>query len=85
MKNKVQEFILKSKKVYAILFAGIMICLCLITANVSYKIGEQNAAGYSKEYMECYGVHMIAYTNAGTPFETADSWARQISNMFVGK
>jgi hypothetical protein len=82
---KVREFILHSKKIYAILGVGIMICVFSITAHVSYGLGEKKATGYSKEYVEAYGLHVAAYTSVGTDFETSNEWAKKTCDLLIGK
>ena len=62
----VSEFILKSRKIYAILGVGIMLCVCVLTANISYNFGKTKATGYSEEYLETYGAIVWEYTIAGT-------------------
>lgn len=82
---KVREFILHSKKIYAVLGIGMMMCVCVITANVSYGLGEKKATGYSKEYVEAYGLHVAAYTSVGTDFETSNEWAKKTCDLLIGK
>lgn len=82
---KVREFILHSKKIYAALGIGMMMCVCVITANVSYGFGKEQVTGYSKEYVEAYGLHIAAYTNAGMPLDTASEWATQVCDLLIGK
>ena len=82
---KVREFILHSKKIYAALAIGMMMCVCVITANVSYGLEKEQVTGYSKEYVEAYGLHIAAYTNAGMPLDTASEWATQVCDLLIGK
>lgn len=57
-----KSFILKSKIVYAILGVGIAVCLLVLTANISYEIGQEQAAGYSEEYLEMYGFSVFEHS-----------------------
>lgn len=66
-----KSFILKSRKIYAILGAGIILCLCVLTANISYELGQEQAAGYSEEYLELYGFQVFEHS-LGYPDITLD-------------
>jgi hypothetical protein len=83
MKN-VKNFILKSKKIYAILGVAIMVVACVLIADISYDLGQTNKKGYSEEYLQAYGLHVWAYTEAGTEFETATEWAKNTCDLFIG-
>ena len=60
-----KDFVLKSRKIYVILGAGIMLCVCILTANISYDMGQRQAAtkqiGYSEEYVQQYAANTWAY------------------------
>lgn len=79
-----KKFILKSNKIYIILGIGIMLCVLTLTANISYGLGQQQAAGYSKNYLETYAFSVWEYTicnanemdlnNAFSYAETRTNW-----------
>lgn len=85
--KRVKEFILKSKKIYGILGAGMMLCLCVLTANISYGMGQEQAAGYSEEYLNRYAAISFAYADSfpNEPFENALAYAEKDCNLAVGK
>lgn len=85
--KRVKEFILKSKKIYGILGAGMMLCICVLTANISYGMGQEQAAGYSKEYMSDYAIITFAYADSfsNEPFENALAYAENSCNLSYGK
>ena len=87
----VKNFILKSKKIYIILGAGIMLCLLILTANISYGLGQQQAAAgqaqYSEEYLQRYAFLTWAYLDSfpNDTLENAKEYARLDCNLAVGK
>ena len=49
---KVREFFLYSKKVYAVLGIGIMMCVLQLTTNIAYGMGEKKAELYNDRYVK---------------------------------
>jgi len=84
----VKNLILKSKKIYIILGAGIMLCLLILTANISYGLGQQQAAaGYSEEYLQRHAFLTWAYLDSfpNDTLENALQYAKLDCNLSVGK
>lgn len=84
----VKNFILKSKKIYIILGAGIMMCMLTLTANISYDLGQQRAAaGYSEEYLQRHAFITWAYLDSfpNDTLENAMQYAKLDCNLSVRK
>lgn len=55
----IKNFILKSKAIYAVLGAGIIVCLCVLC----YNVRQAQAQGYSEEYLKTYAILTANYTS----------------------
>lgn len=51
--------------------AGIMLCMLTLTANISYDLGQQRAAGYSENYLQTYAIITANYSHT-FPEQTID-------------
>lgn len=69
---KVREFVLHSKKIYAVLGIGIMVCVLQLTTNIAYGMGEEKAELYNSRYTKTYTALAENYCNSN-PNATVES------------
>lgn len=83
---KVREFFLYSKKVYAVLGIGIMMCVLQLTTNIAYGMGEKKAELYNDRYVKTYTALAENYCNSNpnATVESALNFAEVNCNYFEG-
>jgi len=76
------------KKIDIIKRAILTVCFIVsfgLSMNTAYQFGKEQAAGYSEEYLQAYGIFMWAYGGVELPQETASEWAASACNLLVEK